>query len=113
MLFRSDEQWNVIEPLIPKRENRVGRPPSNFRKILNTILYVNITGCRWCDVPRGDQWAKRSTAHDWLGLWTHRGVWDQIRNGILCMADLSAKIDWSKGAVDGSFSPGEGRRRSS
>lgn len=46
----------------------MGRPNPDLRKVLNTILYVQITGCRWCDVPVGDRWAKRSTAHEWLGI---------------------------------------------
>jgi transposase len=101
----SDEQWNMIKSLLPEPSRRVGRPNPDLRKVLNTILYVEITGCRWCDVPLGKQWGKRSTAHEWLGLLHKSGVWERVRNGILCMADLARMIDWTKGAVDGSFSP--------
>lgn len=108
----TDMQWELIKPLIPRRICKVGRPPPDFRKILNTILYVNITGCRWCDIPIGPDWAKRSTAHDWLGILMERNALDRIRHAILCMADLAKLIDWEKGAVDGSFSPWERRGRS-
>jgi transposase len=101
----SDSQWNIIEALLPRQSKRVGRPNPDLRKVLNTILYVEITGCRWCDVPIGEQWGKRSTAHEWLGHLQRSGAWVRIKNGILCMADLSRLIDWKEGAIDGSFSP--------
>lgn len=101
----SDSQWNIIRRLLPKPSKRVGRPNPDLRKVLNTILYVEITGCRWCDVPIGDRWAKRSTAHQWLGYLQESGVWERVKNDILCMADLANLIDWKNGAIDGSFSP--------
>ncbi len=101
----SDSQWTIIKPLVPERSKRVGRPNPDLRKVLNTILYVEITGCRWCDVPIGEKWAKRSTAHESLGHLQEIGIWERIKNGILSMADLVKLIDWEKGAVDGSFPP--------
>ena len=103
----SDSQWEIISSLMPQPTKRVGRPNPDLRKVLNTILYVEITGCRWCDVPIGEQWAKRSTAHEWLGLLQKCGAWERVKNGIVCMADLAKLIDWSKWAVDDSFSPGK------
>ena len=79
----TDTQWNIIRSLLPNPPKRVGRPNPDLRKVLNTILYVEITGCRWCDVPIGDQWAKRSTAHEWLGHLQEIGTWERIKNGIL------------------------------
>lgn len=101
----SDAQWDIIRRLLPESPKRVGRPNADLRKVINTILYVEITGCRWCDVPYGEQWAKRSTAHEWLGHLQRSGTWEKVKNGILSMADLAKVIDWKKGAVDGSFSP--------
>ena len=37
-------------------------PHTPFRKIVNTLLYVLITGCRWCDLPCGPQWESKSAA---------------------------------------------------
>ncbi len=59
----SDELWKKIEPYVPKIHYVFGRPPPNPRYLLNTIMYVLITGCRWCDIPVGEQWGKRSTSH--------------------------------------------------
>jgi transposase len=48
MEFRelSDEEWEVIKPLLPPKA-KVGRPRADDRCIMNGILYVLITGCRW------------------------------------------------------------------
>jgi transposase len=51
MEFRelSDEEWEVIKPLLPPR-SRVGGPRADDRRIINGILYVLTTGCRWMDM---------------------------------------------------------------
>ena len=106
-----DRQWNVLEPLIPNPPYTFGRPHPDRRRIVNTIIYVLITGCRWCDVPIGPQWGKRSTAHKYLGLWQEDGTWNNIKQTLLEIADLHFAIDWSRGSVDGAFSPWKGRGR--
>jgi hypothetical protein len=63
----SDLEWKLFEDLLPQSPEKRGRgmPHVPFRKVLNTQLYVLITGCRWCDIPRGAQWASKSSAHRW------------------------------------------------
>ena len=50
----SDLEWRLFEDIFPPEpEKRArGMPHSPFRYVLNTLLYVLITGCRWCDVPQ-------------------------------------------------------------
>jgi transposase len=57
----SDLEWRLCKDVFPPAPQKRGRgmPHAPFRKLLNTLLYVLITGCRWCDVPRGPQWARR------------------------------------------------------
>jgi hypothetical protein len=47
----TDEPWACIAPLLPPRA-KTGRPRVDDRKVLHGILYVLVTGCRWCDRPR-------------------------------------------------------------
>jgi transposase len=110
----SDEQWKFFEDLIPGKECKAGRSLSPSRAVLNTILYVLFTGCRWCDIPKGEPFGKRSTSHDRLGQWSRSGVLDKIKRRFLELAQLNGIINWERGSVDGSFSPGQGwwRRRS-
>jgi transposase len=47
----TDEQWAVIEPLLPGAEPG-GRPRSvEMRQVVDGILYVVRTGCRWRAMP--------------------------------------------------------------
>jgi transposase len=80
-------------------------PQVRFRQVLNTQLYVLITGYRWCDVPRGEQWAAKSSAHRWLKRWYEDGTLEKLKERILALAEEKGMINWKYGAVDGSFSP--------
>lgn len=59
----TDEEWAIVEPLLPP-ERRVSR-----REVLNGILYVLTTGCQWRMLPK--DFPPRSTVHyyfvDWHG----------------------------------------------
>ena len=61
----TDEQWAIVEPLIPPAKTG-GRPRStDMREVINTILYINRTGCQWDMLPH-DLLAK-STAYEYFG----------------------------------------------
>ena len=50
----TDEQWTVLQPLIPeppKRPDGRGRPRRDNREILNGILWIMRTGAQWKDMP--------------------------------------------------------------
>jgi len=49
----TDAQWEKIWPLLPKRPPRpkCGRPPKDYRKVLEGILGILRSGARWCDLP--------------------------------------------------------------
>ena len=103
----SDLEWqlfaDLFPPELPKRSR--GMPHTPFRKVVNTLLYVLITGCRWCDLPRGPQWASKSAAHRWLQRWQTDGTLAAMQARVLGLAEEHGLIQWQYGAVDGSFSP--------
>ena len=47
----TDEQWEVIQLILPKRTAKTGRPPSDSRSMLNGILWILRTGSPWRDLP--------------------------------------------------------------
>jgi transposase len=49
----TDEQWNKIEPLLPKpkRGKTGGRPSRDNRACFEGILWVVRCGARWKDLP--------------------------------------------------------------
>jgi len=105
----TDLQWEIIAPLIPDPFiGYVGRPHAPFRDIINTIIWVLISGARWADVPEEEGFASRSTAHRWLGILSANGMLKIIKARLLGSAQNAGLIDWERGCVDGSFSAGKG-----
>lgn len=107
----SDLEWKLFEDLFPEPQKRgKGMPHAPFRFVINTLLYLLITGCRWCDVPQGPPWASKSSAHRWLQRWYQDGTLELLEQRILNIAQERGLIRWEYGAVDGSFSPWQGWR---
>jgi len=115
----SDEQWTVFKQFLPDPATYVGpkggRRPQNLRGAMNGILWVLISGGKWCDIPTGPQFAPKSTCHYWFKLLSHDGTMRKLANNIMVLADIGNQINWDKSYIDGSFSPREGwgRRRGS
>lgn len=103
----TDLEWRLFEDVFPKQPEKRerGMPHVPFRYVLNTLLYILIAGCRWCDIPKGEIWASKSSAHRWLKRWQTDGTLENLQARILGIAEERGLINWSYGAVDGSFSP--------
>jgi transposase len=82
----SDGEWEVIKPFLPPM-SRVGRPRADDRMVLNGILYVLTTGCRWCDMPV--KYGSYKTAWRRLKKWEEMGVWESIFKTLASMRGLS------------------------
>ena len=108
----SDIDWNLLADIFPPEPPVRGRgmPHTPFRQVVNTLLYVLITGCRWCDLPRGAQWASKSAAHRWLQRWQADGTIAAMQARILGIAEEHGRIRGQYGAIAGAFSPWPGRR---
>jgi transposase len=85
-------------------------PHAPCRKVVNTLLYVLITGGRWGDLPHGPQWASKSAAPRWLQRWQTDGTRAAMQARVLGIAEEQGMIQWQYGAVDGAFSPWHRRR---
>lgn len=70
----TDEQWAIIEPLIPPANNaHAGRPRTVcLREVLNTIFYLNRTGCQWDMLPH--DLLPKSTVYDYFVKWRNDGT---------------------------------------
>jgi putative transposase len=76
----TDEQWQIIEPLLP-RPFSVGRPREvDFREVVNAIFYVLTTGCAWSALPH--DLPPEGTVRDYFHQWRRSGLWASI-NGTL------------------------------
>jgi transposase len=70
----TDQQWQQIEPLFPKVEKRGrGKPHTSWRTVVNSILMVFLTQEKWSAIPLSPEFAKKSVAHRWFGIWDKNG----------------------------------------
>ena len=74
----TDQQWAILEPLIPPaRTRRGGRPREvDMREVINTILYQNRSGCQWDMLPH--DLLPKSTVYDYFVQWRDDGTWSQM-----------------------------------
>jgi transposase len=72
----SDEQWAVIEPLLPQ-VNTGGRPEKHPRRaIVDAILYVVRTGCAWRQLPA--DFPPWQTVYWYFNRWEQDNVTEKI-----------------------------------
>src|SRR5437764_13647931 len=72
----SDDQWTLIEPLLPPAKSG-GRPRTvDLREVLNTLLYQARTGCQWDYLPH--DLLPKSTVWDYFVAWQQDGTWQKI-----------------------------------
>ena len=93
----------VFESLSPSPKADGGRPRAAPRRVVNSLLYILLTGCRWCDLSKGPPWSSKSSAHRWLQRWYEDGTMEQLQSRILGMAQNRGLIGWDCSAIDASF----------
>ena len=87
----SELEWRLCVDIMPPEPTTRGRgmPHTPFRKVVNTLLYLLITGYRWCDTPRGPLWASKSATHRWLQRWQADGILAAMHAQVLGLADVA------------------------
>jgi putative transposase len=76
----TDAQWTILEPLIPASKHG-GRPRKvNMREVINTILYLNRTGCQWDMLPH--DLLPKSTVYEYFAQWRDDGTWTKFLDAL-------------------------------
>jgi putative transposase len=75
----TDEQWQVLEPMLPAPKPR-GRKPTHRRRILNGLLYMVRAGGAWRLLPK--EYGPWETVYGYFWRWRRDGLWELI-HGIL------------------------------
>lgn len=99
----SEAQWEAIRPHLPPPK-KMGRPRADDRAVLEAILFVMRSGCRWGDLPAA-YGINPSTAWRRLGRWEADGTWERLWRVFLASLDAESKLRWAEAFLDGSFVP--------
>lgn len=87
----TDEQWKLLEPLIPPAKPG-GRPRTlDMRDVINGILYVVRSGCSWRMLPH--DFPPWSTVYDYFRKFRGDGTWQRIYESLYKKARLKAGRD--------------------
>ena len=99
----TDEQWSLIEPLLPRiaRVDGRGRPRIEDRAVLNGIFWILRTGAAWADLP--DRFPSYQTCHRRFQEWVQSGVLKSILEALAEDLRSRGQLDLSECFIDGTF----------
>lgn len=69
-------QWAILEPLIPPAKHGGCHRTVNMRAVMNTLFYLNRTGCQWRMLPH--DLLPKSTVYDYFRQWRKDGTWQRF-----------------------------------
>ena len=88
----TDEQWAVLEPLLP-RGKKPGRPRTYpLRQLIDGIRWRVRTGVPWRDVP--DRYGPWQSVYQLFRRWQRDGTWRKIVTAVQARADAAGLITW-------------------
>ena len=76
----TDDEWKLVEPLIPPGKPGGGTRTVNMREVVNGLMYILSTGCQWRAIPK--DLPPKSTIYDYFDLWTYDGTLDRIHHAL-------------------------------
>lgn len=100
----SDEQWAIIEPLIPplpRRQDGRGRPWRDNHEVLNGILWILRSGARWKDLP--ERFPPYQTCHRRFQQWVRDGVLKSVLEALAEDLRTRGELELSECFIDGTF----------
>lgn len=88
----TDEQWAVLEPLLPKG-TKAGRPHVRPRRqLINGIRFRVRTGVPWRDVPT--MYGPWGRIYDLFRRWQRNGTWHRVFSRLQSLADAKGAMTW-------------------
>ena len=76
----TDEEWALIEPLIPPAKRGGNRRTVDVREIVNGLMYILSTGCQWAALPR--DLPPRSTVNRYFVRWDQDRTLDRLHHAL-------------------------------
>jgi transposase len=74
----TDDEWGLVEPLIPPGKTGGGKRTVIMREVVNGLMYILSTGCQWRAIPK--DLPPRSSVYDYFDLWTYDGTLERIHH---------------------------------
>lgn len=96
----TDEEWRVVEPLIPPGKTGGGKRTLIMREVVNGLMYILSTGCQWRAIPK--DLPPKSSVHDYFDLWTYDGTLERIHDALYqqCREQAQRKASPTAAIID-------------
>jgi transposase len=86
----TDEQWNLIEHLLPGRGGGPGRKADDNRLFVDAVLWIAKTGAPWRDLP--ERFGPWNSVFRRFSRWAKAGVWANLLDVLTGDPDLEMLI---------------------
>ena len=88
----TDEQWALVEPLLPPQRSGRGRPMRDHRQVVEGVIYRYRCGIAWRDLP--DEFGPWQTVWKRHRRFSGDGTWDRVHQALVARADAAGAVDW-------------------
>jgi len=95
----TDDQWEILAPLLPAQRPKTGRPAKDHRTVLDGILWVLRSGAPWRDLP--PCYGPWQTAYSRFRRWRDAGIWDRVLAALQADAAHKGARDDTLAIIDG------------
>src|SRR4051812_33936351 len=76
----TDEQWRLVEPMIPPEKPGGRHREVQMREVLNGINYLVRTGCQWRAIPH--DLPKSATVRHYYDRFRADGTWEAMHDAL-------------------------------
>jgi len=96
----TDEEWEILRPLIPPAKHGGRRRSVGEREIMNGLLYILTTGCQWRQIPR--DLPPRSTLFEYFQRFDWDGTLLRINHALYqrCREQVGREASPTVGIID-------------
>ena len=96
----TDEEWRLVQPLIPPGKRGGGKRTVVMREIVNGLMYILSTGCQWAALPK--DLPPKSTVYDYFDLWSWDHTLERIHEALYaaCREQASREASPTAAIID-------------
>jgi putative transposase len=76
----TDDEWAIIEPMIPPAKRGGRRREVDMREVFNGVMYVLSTGCQWRYLPK--DLPPKSTVYRYFCDWGYNGTLERVHHAL-------------------------------
>ena len=76
----ADAQWAILGPMLPPPVPAGAPRKTEFREVINAVLYLLENGCTWEALPH--DFPPEGTVRDDFHQWRRSGLWEKIHDAL-------------------------------